>query len=551
MTSSPLDEGLLACAIERLLAGDAPPPRNGEFPFAPLLLLVPARTGRRVPRLQFTIHYRGDVRLTGLYRSLRLMLDAYAVTARRDRYDALRTLATQASTAFDYARECAADTGEYVDIDLELVSDINVLHREFKLVAGVLAGCLWECGWAEGREYVRGLVSELLQGADAHRYVTVAIGLQIDVGPLYWRPEQGSRGALRQAVSCGQALLDQASRGAPAAPARPLPVPAAEPAWATAAREKAAQDKAAAAALEAGPSLLVLATVEHLPGAARDGAERPGSLTGSTVRAEWAPFAGRPWPLLRVPDLAAAREVLVGEFPYAESIIGSVLGDLAGRPHVYVRPLLLVGAPGCGKTRLARRLAEVLGLGFQVYSVSGSSDASLIGTSRQWSTHRASVPLQMLKRLSMACGMLILDELDKAGTSKHNGSLLDAVLPLLTPDACRYLDPALECRTDLSAVSWIATANELDGLRRAAPALLDRFRIYTVPTPSPEHTPALLKGVMAELRAERGQDKLWCPDLTPDEAELITQHYQGGSVRVLRRLCEAVLAGRERLATRN
>lgn len=308
---------------------------------------------------------------------------------------------------------------------------------------------------------------------------------------------------------------------------------------------------AAAPEVPEGPGLVILASVAHLPGAARDGDVKVTANVASTPRGEFAPFAGKRWPLVSVGDLSAAREILVSEFPYAEGIIDAVLRDLVGRPHVYLRPLLLVGAPGSGKTRLARRLAEVLGLGLQVYSCSGVSDSTFLSTSRQWSTGRASVPLQLLKRLGLASACIVLDELDKAGTGTTNGSLLDGILPLLTDDSKRFFDTYVEAQVDLSGVSYIATANDIVALRRSHPALCDRFRIYAMPAPRREDLPVLLKGIVAEIRAERGLDERWMPDLDGEEAGLIEEHFQrGGSVRLVRRLVEAVVAGREALATR-
>lgn len=73
-----------------------------------------------------------------------------------------------------------------------------------------------------------------------------------------------------------------------------------------------------------------------------------------------------------------------------------------------------------------------------------------------------------------------------------------------------------------------------------------------MPSPRREDFPVLLRGVLREIRAERGMDENWLPDLDGEEAALVEAHFQeGGSVRLVRRLVETVVAGREALAVRN
>ena len=63
-----------------------------------------------------------------------------------------------------------------------------------------------------------------------------------------------------------------------------------------------------------------------------------------------------PLPLVQVPPLQEVRSTLLFEFPYATDVIDFALADLVGRVTIHLRPLLLVGDPGGGKTRFARRL---------------------------------------------------------------------------------------------------------------------------------------------------------------------------------------------------
>lgn len=305
-------------------------------------------------------------------------------------------------------------------------------------------------------------------------------------------------------------------------------------------------EEAWALPLRSEPGLVVLRSVEHLPGSSRDGG-KPSSA--STPRSEWAPLAGVRLPLRPVPDLAGVRAVLTSEFPDFVEAIDIILRDLAGRPHVHLRASLLVGPPGAGKTRFTRRLFEELDLPVTVYGCAAVSDGSFIGTSRQWGTGRASVPLQTIKRFGTASVGIVLDEIEKVGTRRENGSLLDGLLPMLEPEgAARYFDPFLECDTDLSATSFLATANSLDGVMSP---LLDRLRIIRLPAPTAASLPPLTRGILEGLRRERGMDDLWLPDLLPDEAALVKRAWSGGSVRRLQRIIETVIAGRETLAPRH
>ncbi len=295
-----------------------------------------------------------------------------------------------------------------------------------------------------------------------------------------------------------------------------------------------------------GPGLMVLQSVSHLPGGAKDGTHPSGSAT--TPRAEFAPLAGRRLPCVPPADLPTVRARLVSRFPHAAAVIDRMLSLAVGQRYARLRPVLLVGPPGCGKTRLSRDICEAMGLAVTVYSCSGVADASLIGTNRQWGTGRASVPLQAIKRAMKASVAIVVDEVEKASTSRHNGSAQDGLLSLLDHSA-RYHDPYLECDVDLSAVTYIATANSLQGI---TDPLRDRFLILAMPAPTQESLPVLVDGILADLRAETGQDEDWLPGLDGEEMEaVLANHRPGSSIRALRRLVEAVVSARAALSPRH
>lgn len=274
--------------------------------------------------------------------------------------------------------------------------------------------------------------------------------------------------------------------------------------------------------------------------------------TGKTHKGEiyksWAGIAGKPLPLVKRPDLVEARAKLVARGEHTVDVVDTMLRDLAPSEHVRFRPTILVGTPGAGKSALAMAIAEACGVPGRVISLAGASDSSVGGTSAQWHSARENVVLQLVREKQVANPLVILDEVDKASASRHNGSAFDALLPLLERDqARRFVDPALEVECDLSAVSFVLTANDLD----AVPApLKDRCRVLKVPAPEWQHVGPIIDRIISDIADERGVGRQWYPPLAQDELELIQQTWQSGSIRQLRRIVETILDGRDSILGR-
>ncbi len=264
---------------------------------------------------------------------------------------------------------------------------------------------------------------------------------------------------------------------------------------------------------------------------------------GRRVAKEFEKFKQRALPLPGMPRLTEVRARLIAEFPYAVTVIDNVLESLEGGANVSLRPMILLGAPGSGKTEFAKRLSKELGAPFEVISCGGLSDSAIGGTARRWSSGEPSLAIMAVRRHRCAGPIIILDEIDKIGTSRNNGNVHDVLIGLYEPVTSRcWHDPYIQAACDLSHVSWLMTANSIEPIPKA---LRDRCRILRFPTPGADQLPTLARRILERLYVNAGYDPRWAKPLEGFELDALAKVWTGGSIRRLERVVEGLRKARE------
>jgi hypothetical protein len=267
--------------------------------------------------------------------------------------------------------------------------------------------------------------------------------------------------------------------------------------------------------------------------------------------AQYKDLVDAPLPLVVAHDVPRMRSALHAEFPHATMAVDLLLRDLReGRPF-WLKPVLLVGGPGAGKSRLVRRVADLVrNLYVYRFDAASSSDSHFGGTSKAWSNTEPSVPFRAVAQGKIANPVVLIDEIDKASKSTYHGRLVDSILPFCDVEtARRYRDQSLDCEIDISMCSFIATAN--DATELPSP-LKDRFRFVKVPSPTLADLPALAGQVMRDLAIEDEARSGDAP-LAGDELAVIAKAWQraGFSMRKLQKIVGATLEARDSYAPRH
>ncbi len=208
-------------------------------------------------------------------------------------------------------------------------------------------------------------------------------------------------------------------------------------------------------------------------------------------------------------DLKKARKILDRDHYGLQKVKDRILQHLAvislnGRQNGSI--LLLVGAPGTGKTSMGKSIAEALGRKYVRISLGGIRDEAEIRGHRR--TYIGAMPGRIMtgiKRSGVMDPVVVLDEVDKLQAS-FNGDPSAALLEVLDPEQnATFTDHYVDLPYDLSHVFFVCTANSWDMIPKP---LLDRMEIIDLPGYTPvEHFQIAKRHLVPQAIEETGLKK--------------------------------------------
>jgi ATP-dependent Lon protease len=247
-----------------------------------------------------------------------------------------------------------------------------------------------------------------------------------------------------------------------------------------------------------------------------------------------------------LPDI----DTLINELPNFEAPLQDIRKQLAlclsSDDPLELEPMLLLGDPGIGKTHFARRLARLLGTGYNFIGMSSLTAGWILsGASAQWKNAKPGKVFDALVNGDYANPVIVVDEIDKAGGDTQYDPLGSLYTLLEHDTATEFVDEFAEIPIDASEVVWIATANESSSIPSP---ILNRMNVYSIDAPDYEGSLRIARCIYQELRTEHAWGRTFPVVLGVDSLDRLARLKPREMRRVLlAAFGNAKLAGRDEI----
>ena len=236
-------------------------------------------------------------------------------------------------------------------------------------------------------------------------------------------------------------------------------------------------------------------------------------------------------------SLESARKILDREHYGMDKVKKRIIEQLAvinRSKNLSGSILCLSGAPGVGKTSIAKSIAEATGRNYVRISLGGMKDESELRGHRK--TYVGAMPGRIVNALRQAKSsnpLILLDEIDKI-SSDYKGDPASALLEILDGEQnVSFRDNYLEIGVDLSKALFLATANDVSSIPSP---LYDRLEILELSSYTEEEKFNIAKKHLIPKQLNKhGLEKKLLKISDKAIKKIITSYTREGGVRKLER----------------
>ena len=206
------------------------------------------------------------------------------------------------------------------------------------------------------------------------------------------------------------------------------------------------------------------------------------------------------------------------------------------------RPIILSGAPGCGKTRVMLTLGEMLDMPVHfANAIQMARGNGLSGSLKQYVGSGPGEPVEAMIRHKRGNLILAIDEIDKVGRDIGHRSFEDELLNMTSDEsAIHHKDNFLGFTIDASHLFIIMTANDLNYISEPLKSRCDIIKV-------PEPTVDVIVDVMSKHTVPKLLDSLKCREnVSVDNtalSEMVTVLFHSGirDVRKFQNIVEEII----------